>query len=55
LIARARAVVSEAIALDGEHPGGYFQTKGRIKDALSRFFYEETRRRPMILPVVLEA
>ena len=55
LIARARAVVSETIALDGQNPGGYFQTKGRIKDALSRFFYEETRRRPMILPVVLEA
>ena len=55
LIARARAVVSDTIALDGDNPAGYFQTKGRIKDALSRFFYEETRRRPMILPVVLEA
>ena len=55
LIARARAVVSDTIAVDGANAGGYFQTKGRIKDALSRFFYEETRRRPMILPVVLEA
>src|SRR5438067_725213 len=55
LLERAREVVSGAIALNGENPGGYSQTKGRIKDALSRFFYEETRRRPMILPVVLEA
>ncbi len=31
---------------------GFINTK--IKDTLSRFFYERTKRRPMILPVVVE-
>ena len=31
---------------------GYLKTK--IHDVLSRFFYEKTHRRPMILPIVLE-
>jgi ribonuclease J len=47
--------VSETLDQNGDNLSGYYSTKGRIKDALSRFFYEETRRRPMILPVVLEA
>jgi ribonuclease J len=55
LIERAREVVSETLDQNGDNLSGYYSTKGRIKDALSRFFYEETRRRPMILPVVLEA
>ncbi len=28
--------------------------KSRVKDALSRHLYEKTRRRPMILPIILE-
>jgi len=60
LIERAREVVYDTVARNGNGNGaseapGYFGAKGRIKDALSRFLYEETRRRPMILPVVLEA
>jgi ribonuclease J len=31
---------------------GYLKTK--IRDVLSRFFFERTKRRPMILPIVLE-
>ena len=31
---------------------GYLRTK--IHDTLSRFFYEQTKRRPMILPIVME-
>jgi ribonuclease J len=31
---------------------GYVKTK--IRDTLSRFFHERTRRRPMILPIVME-
>ncbi|EGL81926.1 Ribocuclease J [Caldalkalibacillus thermarum TA2.A1] len=29
--------------------------KTHIRDALSRFLYEQTRRRPMILPIIMEA
>ena len=55
LIERAREVVYDTLDHDGDNPAAYLGAKGRIRDALSRFFCEETRRRPMILPVVLEA
>jgi len=58
LIERAREVVYDTVGDgDGSNAGSppYSGAKGRIRDALSRFLYEETRRRPMILPVVLEA
>ena len=31
---------------------GYVKTK--IRDTLSRFFHQRTKRRPMILPIVME-
>jgi len=59
LIERARAVVYDTLGdSNGDGTAGappYSGAKGRIRDALGRFLYEETRRRPMIMPVVLEA
>jgi ribonuclease J len=59
LIERARAVVYDTLGdANGDGTAGappYSGAKGRIRDALGRFLYEETRRRPMIMPVVLEA
>jgi len=59
LIERARGVVYDTLG-DGNGDGTagsppYSGAKGRIRDALGRFLYDETRRRPVILPVVLEA
>ena len=31
---------------------GYLKTK--IRDTLSRYFFQQTKRRPMIMPIVLE-
>ena len=52
----ARIYLAEALA---EHPGqehtaemGYL--KAKIRDTLSRFFYDRTKRRPMIMPIVME-
>lgn len=57
LIERARDVVFDSLELgqNGDNAEWYVGVKGRMRDALSRFLYDETRRRPMILPVVLEA
>jgi ribonuclease J len=37
-----------------EHGGPRVAASVMIKDSLARFFYEQTKRRPMILPVVME-
>ena len=48
------ARVAEA-ALEGrEHAAPAGEVNARIKDALGKFAYDETRRRPMVLPVTLE-
>lgn len=31
------------------------QMKGQVRDQLSRFLYEKTKRRPMIMPIIMEA
>ena len=53
LMERARDVIEQALA-GAEHVAerGNFNT--RVHNALSRFLYEETRRRPMILPMSVE-
>ena len=37
-----------------EHVRDWSGMKQRIKDALSRFLYQKTRRSPMILPIIME-
>jgi ribonuclease J len=50
LIDDAALCVLEAL----EHGGPRAAASVMIKDSLARFFYEQTKRRPMILPVVME-
>jgi ribonuclease J len=56
LIGEARDHLMEALRQprEDEHAAeaGYLKTK--VRDTLSRFFHERTKRRPMILPVVME-
>ena len=61
LVEKARAQVQLALqasaagAKDGETRAVDWQyVKTKIRDVLSRFVYERTRRRPMILPLVME-
>lgn len=30
------------------------ETRGRIRDKVSRYLYKQTAKRPMILPVIME-
>ena len=51
LLDKAKAEVLKAVKGGGSRP----VLNARIKEALIRFVYSETRRRPLILPVVMEA
>lgn len=50
LLERARARVLEVVKDNSNHGN----LSNQIKDALTRFVYNETKRRPIILPVVME-
>ncbi len=60
LIEKARAQVTAAIQAANVHMEGdqhhvdWQFVKNKIRDTLSRYVWEQTRRRPMILPVVME-
>jgi ribonuclease J len=53
LMERAKDVVVQALK-GAEHVADRTDVSTRVHDALSRFLYEETRRRPMVLPVSVE-
>jgi ribonuclease J len=56
LIDLARAHVLESFGMHSRngHTADWTYVKAKIKDTLGDFLYEKTRRRPMILPVVME-
>lgn len=53
LMERAGEVILESLA-GAEHVAGRGDFNTRVHDALSRFLYDETRRRPMVLPLSVE-
>ncbi len=53
LMDKARDVIVDALR-GAEHVADRGDFNTRVHDALSRFVYDETRRRPMILPVSVE-
>jgi ribonuclease J len=46
--------VITAIDTPGDHISEIGLLKSQIKDGLSTFLYEQTKRRPMVFPVVVE-
>ena len=54
LIEQARQVALESLDHQTDHTADYGFIKNKMRDALSKFLYEQTKRRPMILPVVVE-
>jgi ribonuclease J len=53
LLERSREVVAKALG-GTAHYAEFSDVNTRIKDALSKFLYDETRRRPMVLTVTVE-
>jgi ribonuclease J len=54
LIEKGRDVVTAALDHDKRRLGEPNFVDARVKDSLSRFFYEQVHRRPIIIPVVVE-
>jgi ribonuclease J len=54
LIAGATDRIRRAIANPGDHLSEIALLKAQIKDGLSQYLYQQTKRRPMVLPVVVE-
>jgi ribonuclease J len=54
LIGKGRDVVSAALDHDRERLSDRDFVDARVRDSLSRFFYEQIHRRPVIMPVVVE-
>lgn len=55
LMSEATKVVSDTLArMNSSKMNDWSTIKNQTKDALGRFLYEKTRRRPMILPIIME-
>ena len=54
IIEEAVRRISQAIENPGDHISEIALLKSQIKDGVSRFLYEQTKRRPMVFPVVVE-
>lgn len=55
LLDKANQIVSEVLSKAlTQHVSEWSSLKNGIRDALSRFFFDQTKRRPMILPIIME-
>lgn len=55
LLDEANRIVSNTLnKLMSENVNEWASLKTHVKDALGRFLYEQTKRRPMILPIIME-
>jgi len=55
LLDEANKIVSNTLQrMVAENVNEWSSLKTGVRDALSRFLYEQTRRRPMILPIIME-
>ena len=54
VIAAAAERVSSAIENPGDHTSEPGLLKAQIKDSLSQYLFDRTKRRPMVFPVVVE-
>lgn len=55
LLDEARQRVKNALAsMEGSHLSEWSAIKSTVRDTLGRFLWERTKRRPMILPIIME-
>ncbi len=54
ILEQGRDLVVSALVHGGKHPLERSSLNNKIKETLSKFFYDQTKRRPMILTTVIE-
>ncbi|MEW6033856.1 MAG: ribonuclease J [Chloroflexota bacterium] len=54
MLERSRDLVAEALSRVRPHQAGWGYVSAKVKDTLNQFFYEQTKRRPMVMPVLVE-
>ena len=54
MIEEAIRRIRQALDQPGDRISEIAMIKSQIKDSVSRFLYEQTKRRPMVFPVVVE-
>lgn len=54
ILEQGRDLVSESLGHSGKHPIERSSINTKVKDTLSKFFYDQTKRRPMILTTTIE-
>jgi ribonuclease J len=53
MIEASRDLVAKVLDHGGAHPADWGFISRKVRDTLNRFYYEQTRRRPMVLPFMV--
>ncbi len=54
MIDESRDVVARALDRSGDRPAEWGFVTTKVRDILNKFYYDQTKRRPMILPVMVK-
>jgi len=54
MLEESRGLVARALDHGGERPAEWSLVNTKVRDTLNRFYYEQTKRRPMILPFMVK-
>ena len=54
MIDESRDLVAETLNHSGDRPADWGFTNTKVRDTLNKFYYEQTRRRPMVLPFMVK-
>ena len=54
MLDKSRDMVAEYLDRGGEHPADWGFINSKVRDILNKFYYEQTKRHPMILPFMVK-
>jgi ribonuclease J len=54
MLEKSRDMVVQVLDHSGEHPAEWSFVNAKVRDTLYKYYYEQTKRRPMILPFMVK-